>query len=170
MIRVSAKITVGPQQQALLRNLEPANLARFLERQVPHLRTQVRRNITGAGTMQSSEWPKLSKPYAKRKRSGGTPGAGKFKYAMLRDTGSMYGGITGRVVRSSLSNLRLELHSDGQQPGRPSNDDLLSIHHFGLGRVPARNVALSMRVFEQRVQNALAKFLGNTSAAGAASG
>lgn len=168
MITVRTQITVGPQQQALLRNLQPANLARFFERQIPQLRTQIRRNITSAGNIGSSEWPKLSKPYAKRKRLGRTPGAGKFKYSMLRDTGSMYNGITGRVVRSSLSNLRLELHAEGQQPGRPSNDELLSIHHFGKGRVPARNVALSMRVFEQRVQNALAKFLGGTSASGAA--
>lgn len=164
MIRV--RLQVGQETKRLMERLKPQALRDFMAKQAVHMVAQARKNILQAGTQASTAWPPLSKPYARRKRLGKTPGAGKNRYAMLRDTGSMYEGLAAEVTVTG-SRVRAELTSEGRISGRPSNAELLRIHTLGLGRVPARSPVLNMSLLEKRIGEALARHLsGQTAATG----
>lgn len=157
-VRVNVKIDGGMKRA--LDNMQPQRMAAFLERQGENMVAQARKNIVRFGTKANNTWPKLSLAYAKRKKDGKTPGKGSHHYAMLRDTGSMYDGIVGRVERRGQGWWRVALDSDGQLAGRPSNSDLLMFHHTGAGNLPVRSPVQDMSLFERRFADALRKFLG----------
>lgn len=151
-IDVSVKV-----EKTTLEQLTPADIKRFLGRQAANMVSQARKNIVGWGGKGSGKWPPLSKAYEKRKKNGGTPGAGKNRYAMLRDTGSLYENLTAFV---DVDAGAVELSAVGGEAGRPDNDELLVIHAEGRGRVPARNPAADMRLFEARFEAELEALLG----------
>lgn len=97
--------------------------------------------------------------YAKQKAEGKTPGRGKYSVnALLRDTGSMYDGLTA-VVTVGRGFATIELTSVGQEGSRPSNAELLVIHAEGRGRVPKRDPTEDMALFERRFEEELEKLL-----------
>jgi len=158
MARITASVTIGHQQKQLLKKLDRAELKAFLETMADDLVAQARANIVKLGDHGGSGWPPLSKPYAKRKRKGQTPGKGKFKQAMLRDTDSLFQGLRGKVTVKA-GEVALELTAVGKRAGRPSNAELLVMHAEGAGNLPERNPAEDMRVFERRFQAELKKYL-----------
>lgn len=88
--------------------------------------------------------------YARRKALGKTPGRGKFgPDVRLRDTGSLFAGLDGHVKWEANQTL-VSLISKGALRGRPSNNALLRIHANGEGRMPRRNPAEDMSLFETR--------------------
>jgi hypothetical protein len=156
---VTVELLFTPEDVAKVKALEPMALKAFLERQGANMVAQVRRNIVAKGGSKSA-WAPLNTDYAKRKKEGKTPGAGRFNYAMLRDTGSMYDGLTA-VVTQTANEISVALTAKGQESGRPSNAELLVIHAEGKGRVPPRHPALpdEMVQFQARFAGQLDRFL-----------
>lgn len=159
-VSVKASVKIDGGMRRALENMQPARMRAFLERQGENMATQARKNIVRFGTRANNTWPRLSAPYAKRKKDGKTPGRGSHNYAMLRDTGSMYDGLVGRVESRGSGWWRVVLDSDGQLAGRPSNSDLLMFHHTGAGNLPQRSPVQDMTLFERRFADSLRKFLG----------
>lgn len=156
-MKVDVSVSVDKTE---LERLTDADVRRFLTAQGRNMVAQVRKNIVANGGKAAGGWPPLSKEYAKRKKDGGTPGKGKNRYAMLRDTGSMYDGLTALVSVGVTNVPSVELTSTGEGGGgRPSNEELLLIHAEGRGRVPARSPVEDMRLFEARFEEELRKLL-----------
>jgi hypothetical protein len=158
-MKIDVMVTVD---QTALERLTDAELRKFLERQGQNMVAQVRKNIVASGGKAASGWPPLSKEYAKRKKDGQTPGQGKNRYAMLRDTGSMYDGLAAVVGLGTGNGIgaTVELTSTGHGGGdRPSNAELLVIHAEGRGRVPRRDPTEDMTLFERRFEEELEKLL-----------
>lgn len=158
MAKVTSSVTIGAAHYKILKRLEKKEIKEFLETMADDLVAQARANIVKLGDHGGSGWPPLSRPYAKRKKAGKTPGRGRFKQAMLRDTDSMFKGLRGKV-RMVSGELALELTAVGQRAGRPSNADLLVMHADGAGNLPPRNPASDMDVFERRFKAALVRYL-----------
>lgn len=157
---ITATVEIGDSQKEILAKLTASQMRGFLKRMSNNLVTQARRNIKNAGTMASGKWAPLSKPYAKRKKEGKTPGRGRVKYGMLRDTEEMIGALTGVVeVTDDMHVASLGLSAEGQSGSRPSNAELLVMHADGAGNLPPRNPAEDMRVFESRFMVELQRFL-----------
>lgn len=154
-MKVDVTVTV---EHTALETLTEADVRRFLVAQGRNMVTQARKNIVGWGG-KSGKWPPLSKAYEKRKKDGGTPGAGKNRYAMLRDTGALYEGLTSVVDVNGMGVASVSLDADGVSGGRPTNSELLLIHAEGRGRVPVRNPAADMSLFEKRFAEELDRFL-----------
>lgn len=160
-VSVKVNVKIDPSMRRALEAMQPARMRAFLERQGGNMAAQARKNIVRFGTRASNVWPRLSPAYALRKKEGRTPGSGAHNYAMLRDTGSMYDGLVGRVEQRGTG-WRVALDSDGQLAGRPSNSDLLMFHHTGVGTLPVRSPVQDMTLFERRFADALRKFLGGS--------
>ena len=165
-ISVRVAFTVSDEYRRKLKALEPAEVAKFMERMgQTHLVTQARKNIVRFGTRASAgaPWAALSPAYAKRKKDGHTPGRGSYGYAMLRDTGTLYDALVGNVVRKA-NGMWLYLDAEGSRSapggGTISNADLLRWHHKGAGNLPRRSVAADMRLFEARFAMELGRYLG----------
>jgi hypothetical protein len=158
MARVSTSVSIGGAHFKMLKKLDKKELKAFLEVMADDLVAQARANVVKSGDHGGNAWPPLSKPYSKRKRKGQTPGRGKFKQAMLRDTDSMFKGLRGKVTLKG-DVVALELTSVGQRAGRPSNADLLVMHAEGAGNLPERNPAEDMTVFERRFATEIKRFL-----------
>jgi hypothetical protein len=157
---ITASVSIGDEQKEILYRLTEAQLRKFLERQSNNLVAQARRNIKNAGTKASSKWEPLSKAYAKRKKEGKTPGHGRVKYGMLRDTEELIGALIGVVeIAPGMERVSLGLTAEGQTGDRPSNAELLVMHAEGAGNLPPRNPADDMRVFESRFEVDLQRFL-----------
>lgn len=165
-ISVRVAFNVSDEYRRKLKALEPAEVAKFMERMGrTHLVTQARKNIVRFGTRAAagSAWAALSPAYAARKKAGKTPGRGSYNYAMLRDTGTLYDSLVGNVVRRS-NGMWLYLDAEGTRSapggGTIRNADLLRWHHEGKGNLPRRSVAADMRLFEARFAMELGRYLG----------
>lgn len=162
-IRVTAKINISADYRRAMDAMQPQRMTAFLERMGREMATQARKNIIRAGGKGGGVWPALSTTYARRKRKAQTPGRGSHKYAMLRDTGSMYDGMVGRVTSGRA--WRVSLGSDGSRNANGNtvtNDELLLWHHEGRGNLPVRSAVFDMSLFERRFAESLAKFLGGS--------
>lgn len=95
--------------------------------------------------------------YALRKSLGKTPGRGRFGPGdRLRDTGALQDSYGGEV---NMDRLTVTAIASGQEPDRPTNQQLLEWHATGAGNLPVRNPTEHMELFEQRVAKWLRDFL-----------
>jgi hypothetical protein len=163
VIQVSTRVVISQQYRQMIAALQPSAINAFMKRQGNNMVAQVRRNIVSGGGLASTQWAPLSPEYAKRKREGKTPGKGKFTYAILRDTGQLYESLSANVSASTGS-VTVELVALGNRAnGKISNAELLSLHHEGTSKMPARSPVGDMRLFEQRFGNELVAFLSGAS-------
>lgn len=158
-MRIRLSAASDDQLRKLIARMETDSISEFLSSQADNLVATIRSNITRMGRLESSEWPPLSKAYARRKRTGKTPGRGKNKVTMLKDTGALYDSLVGRVEMTETG-PRLVLDAVGGKRGI-SHSELLQVHAFGEGRMPARHPGLPehMGLFMTRLERSLGKWL-----------
>lgn len=155
MMSVKTTFSVGPQQEALMRQVRPEAIHAFLKKEGEALLAQVRFNIASGNGLEP-----LTKKYGMRKDAGKTPGRGRFgSQDILRDTGQMYealraiAGIDGTIVTLGLT-------AEGQR-----NQELLRWHSFGEGKLPMRDPAthIVMERFQQGFRDRFTKYLAGES-------
>lgn len=161
MIAVTVRTTGN--LDVLIERLKGREMAEFLASQGDEMVAQVRANIVRKGALASSDWPRLSRPYARRKAKGKTPGRGKHKQAMLRDTGKLHDSLVAQVVDGPNGPRMILDAVGGRRSGGKSisNSRLLEIHANGEGRMPARHPALveDMGLFIKRLERNLKAWL-----------
>ncbi len=163
MTGIVVTVEIDSSLEALVRKLSGPELPKFMATQTDALVSQVRANLTRKGALASSDWPRLSRPYAKRKAAGKTPGNGKFKQSMLKDTGLLNDSLVARV-EDGPRGPRMVLDAVGsRRVGKRTltNSRLLLIHANGEGTMPRRNPAdpRDMGLYLKRLERALRVWL-----------